>query len=128
MSHLFVEHVGARIVETGSGTSLLTLTMQPHHRNLHGVAHGAVLFTLADTGMGVALYPTLEPHEACSTIEVKIAYFRPVSGGEVECRSSLVYRGRTTASLESSLTVDGVLVSRATGTFAIHARRRAPEA
>lgn len=126
MSHRFVDHVGLRIVESGNGTSLLSLTLQPHHRNLNGVAHGAVLFTLADTGMGAALYPTLEPHEACSTIEVKIAYFRPVTGGEIECRSSLVYRGRSTASLESSLTVDGVLVSRASGTFAIHLRRAAP--
>lgn len=124
----FVDHVGARVVEADAGTSLLTLVIQPQHFNTNGVVHGAVLFTLADTGMGAALYPTLEPGKACATIEIKIAYFRPVLQGLLSCRSQLAHRGRSTASLESTLSVDGTVVGKATGTFAIFERRVAEAA
>ncbi len=115
----FVEHVDARIIECAEGRSLLTLQVQPMHFNSQGAVHGAALFTLADTGMGAALFSVLEPHERCSTIEVKINYFKPVLEGVVECRSEVVHRGRSVANIDSVLTVDGQMVSKANGSFAI---------
>jgi acyl-CoA thioesterase len=99
------------------------LTIEPHHFNSQGAVHGAVLFTLADTGMGAALYTVLGPSESCATIEIKINYFRPVVEGEIQCRSQLIYRGRTTATLESTLHAGSSLVGKATGTFAVFPRR-----
>jgi len=101
----------------------LLLKIQPYHFNSSGVVHGGVLFTLADTGMGAALYPSLQPTEGCATIEIKINYFRPVTEGELSCRSAVVHRGRSTANLESTLSVGGVVVGKANGTFAIFPRR-----
>ena len=115
----FVDHVGARITECAEGRSLLTLQVQPMHFNSQGAVHGAALFTLADTGMGAALFSILEPQERCSTIEVKINYFKPVLQGVVECRSQVVHRGRTVANIDSVLTVDGTVVGKANGSFAI---------
>ena len=115
----FVEHVDARIIECAEGRSLLTLRVQPMHFNSQGAVHGAALFTLADTGMGAALFSVLEPHERCSTIEVKINYFKPVLEGVVECRSEVVHRGRSVANIDSVLTVGGTLVGKANGSFAI---------
>lgn len=123
----FVNHVGLRIVEHAGGESLLTLPIEQHHFNSQGVVHGGALFTLADTGMGAALYPMLAPGEACATIEIKINYFRAVRGGEVVCRSQVVYRGRSTAAIESTLSVGDTVVGKATGTFAI-TPARAPSA
>lgn len=120
----FVEHVGIQVVEAAAASSLLALEIQPHHFNSHGVVHGAVAFTLADTGMGAALYTVLDSAESCATIEVKINYFRPVLEGRLECRSELVHRGKTTATLESTLRVGEQLVAKAVGTFAIVLRRQ----
>ena len=61
--------------------------------------------------------------EQRSTIEVKINYFKPVLDGTVECRSQVVYRGRTVANIDSVLTVGGVLVGKANGSFAIFVPR-----
>ena len=121
----FVKHVGLRIVRHAEGESLLTLPIETQHFNSQGVVHGGALFTLADTGMGAALYPTLAPGEACATIEIKINYFRAVRGGEVVCRSQVVHRGRTTAAIESTLSVGDTVVGKATGTFAITQARAA---
>jgi acyl-CoA thioesterase len=123
MSLPFVEHVGARIVESLEGSSLLSLTIQSFHFNSSGIVHGAVPFTLADTGMGAALFPLLAPTEGCATIEIKINYFRPVLEGELQCRSVLLHKGRTTATLESVLYFGDLVVAKAMGTFAIFPRK-----
>ena len=115
----FVEYVGARIIECAEGRSLITLSVDARHFNPHGVVHGAALFTLADTGMGAALFSVLGAGERCSTIEIKINYFKPVLDGTIECRSQVVHRGRTVANLDSVLTVGGTLVGKANGSFAI---------
>jgi acyl-CoA thioesterase len=120
----FLEHVGAQITECGEGKSVIRLEVQPIHFNSHGVVHGAALFTLADTGMGAALFSTLGPDERCSTIEVKINYFKPVLEGTVECRSHVLHRGRRVANLECTLTVGGALVGKASGSFAIFIPRQ----
>ena len=93
--------------------------MAPAHLNPHRVVHGAVLYALADTGMGAALYPTLADGEICATIEIKINYFKPVSGGEVACTTRIVNRGRSVANLESRLFVGETLVAQANGNYAI---------
>lgn len=122
----FVEHVGARVLTCADGASQLELDVAPVHANTHGVAHGGVLFTLADTGMGAALYSVLHDGEWCSTVELKINYFRPVTQGRLACRSQVVHRGRSLASLESTLTVGDQVVAKASGTFAIRRSRAEP--
>ena len=119
----FVEHVGAQITECGEGKSVIRMEVRPIHFNSHDVVHGAALFTLADTGMGAALFSVLAPDERCSTIEVKINYFRPVLEGTVECRSHVVHRGRTIANVDCTLTASDAVVGKANGSFAIFVPR-----
>lgn len=127
-SHLskFTQHVGIELVDKAPGRSRWTLDLQPVHMNTHGVIHGGVLFTLADTAMGAALFGALQPGEICATINVKINYFKPVFGGQVVCLSEVVNQGKSVAHLDASLYVDDVLVARANGDFAIFKRK--PEA
>lgn len=115
----FVEHVGMRIEAQGEGRSRCTLVVQDFHHNSSGRVHGGVAFTLADTGMGAALYSVLAPGELCATIEIKINYFKPILGGQLVCLSEVVNKGRRVANMESSVYVDDVLVARASGSFAI---------
>jgi acyl-CoA thioesterase len=119
MTPRFVEHIGMSIEAPGGGRSRCTLEVQAFHRNSIGWVHGGVAFTLADTGMGAALYSTLAPGELCATIEIKIAYFKPVLAGELVCLSTLVNKGRRVASLESCVYLGDTLVAKASGSFAI---------
>ncbi|HSB26056.1 MAG TPA: PaaI family thioesterase [Burkholderiaceae bacterium] len=119
MKHPFAEHIAMTVAEQRSGYSRLTLQVAAHHLNPHGVVHGAVLFALADTGMGSALYPTLAAGESCATIEVKINYFKPVHQGTLSCETTIVNRGRSIANLESRVWLDGQVVASANGHYAI---------
>ncbi|WP_265706618.1 PaaI family thioesterase [Verminephrobacter aporrectodeae] len=115
----FVDHVGIQIVGQEGGRSECRLEAEPHHTNALGSLHGAVLFTLADTGMGAAAFSTLATGEGCATIEAKIQYFRPARVGQIVCTSEVVHRSRSIVHTTSSLCVAGVLVAQATGSFAI---------
>ncbi len=88
--------------------------------------HGAVMFALADTGMGAALYPTLEAGQICATIEIKINYFKPVTSGPLECVTELLKRGKTVANLESRLSLADRLVASANGNNAVFTPRAGP--
>jgi acyl-CoA thioesterase len=119
----FIQHVGMTVDEAVAGRSRCSITIADIHRNGTGVAHGGVLFTLADTAMGAALYNSLDPGEICATIEIKIGYFKPVFDGTLVCEATLLNKGKSVASLEATIRNGDQLVSKASGTFAIFRRK-----
>jgi acyl-CoA thioesterase len=125
MKHPFAELIDLQLEDRAAGSSTMSLTVATQHLNPHGVAHGAVLYALADTGMGAALYPSLDAGEICATIEIKINYFKPVTIGKVVCKTELVNRGKSVANLESRLYVDQTLVAQANGNYAVFRPKRA---
>lgn len=124
-THPFAELIGLHVEEQRAGFSRLTLVVAGAHLNPHNVVHGAVIYALADTGMGAALYPTLADGEICATIEIKINYFKSVVAGRLACTTEIVNRGKTVANLESRVFLEGVLVARANGNYAIFAPKSA---
>lgn len=117
--HPFADLIGLTIDGYTADTCTCSLAVAPQLLNPHHVLHGGVLYSMADTGMGAALYPSLADDELCATIEIKIAYFKPVSAGRLVCRTQVTHRGRRTAHLESEIRNDGTLVAKATGSYAI---------
>jgi acyl-CoA thioesterase len=118
--HPFAALLGFTVSAPRVGASESLLAIGAAHLNPHGVAHGAVLYALADTGMGAALVPTLCAGEMCATIQITMHYFKPVAlGSEVCCRTELVNRGRRVAHLESRVSVGDQLVATAAGSYAI---------
>ena len=119
----FIHHVGMQVDEVKPGTSRCSLAVVDHHRNGTGVVHGGVLFTLADTAMGAALYPMLGEGEICATVEIKIGYFRPVFDGALVCHATLLNKGKSIASLEATVHNGDQLVAKASGTFSIFRKK-----
>ena len=111
--------IGLEIDERGDGVSRGRLVVGADHLNPHGVCHGGVLYSMADTGMGAAVYSRLDEAESCATIEIKIVYIAAVREGELTCESRVIHKGRSTAVLESDFHQGGRLVAKALGTFAV---------
>jgi acyl-CoA thioesterase len=118
----FHEFIGIESGERADGVAVSEIEIQPQHMNPHGVVHGGVLYSMADNGMGAALYTVMRPDELCATIEIKIVYLAPVREGRVRCESKVLNRGKRVATLESEITVGGKLVAKALGTFALFER------
>lgn len=111
--------IGLDMYERGENFSRARISITPDHMNPHGVVHGGVLYAMADTGMGAALYSRLADGESCATIEIKMVYMASVREGTVECETRLLNKGRRVAVLESEIKLGDRLVAKALGTFAI---------
>ena len=115
----FGELIGLDFVKCERGYSQCVLEVNERLLNPHKVLHGGVIYSMADTGMGGALYSYLDDDELCATIEIKIVYFKAVTSGTLTCDTKIVHRSKRIAALESEIAKDGHLVAKATGTFSI---------
>ena len=80
--HPFAKLIDLWYLEKGPGHSRCRVTIDEKHLNPNRVVHGAVIFALADIGMGSAVHATLAEGELCATVEIKINYFKPVREGD----------------------------------------------
>lgn len=120
--HPFGDLIGLAFTDVADGRSECRLEVTDDLLNPHGVVHGAVLYALADTGMGGALYPGLDEEEVSTTVEVTVRYFRPVRDGTVTCETEVIHRGGSLAHLASEVRHDGDPVAHAVGSFFVHER------
>lgn len=119
MHHPFADLVGLKIDMQKTGSSVCSIEVSEKLLNPHKVVHGAVIYALADTGMGAALYPSLIEGQICATIEIKINYYRAVSKGILTCETTVINRGKSVANMESSIFCSGELVAKANGNYSI---------
>ena len=119
-----VRLLGIRPASMGDGRARFELTVREDHLNPNGVVHGGVVYSLADTAMGAALFSALEPGQSCTTLEIKINYLAPVTSGELAAEASVIGRTKRTGVLDARVHGDGGrLVAVATGTFYIQRSR-----
>ena len=124
MNHPFAKLIGLEFESAHAGRSVCRLETDERHLNPHGVVHGAVMYALADTGMGGALYPQLQKDQSCTTIEIKISYFKPVKEGVLECSTRVINKGKTVACLESEIYCGNDIVAKASGSYAVFVPRQ----
>lgn len=89
-----------------------------------GAVHGGYAATLLDTACGGAAHSSLDAGQGFTTLELKVAYHRPLTeaSGPVRCEGKLVSLGRRVAYTEGRLTdVQGRLCATATSTLLIFA-------
>jgi acyl-CoA thioesterase len=122
--HPFGDLIGFEFTKLRPGYSQCVLQINNNHFNPHKTVHGAVMYSMADTGMGGALYSLLEKGESCATVEIKITYFKPVKEGKLICDTKVIHRGKSFGVLESEVMNGEVLVSKAYGTFSIFKIRK----
>ena len=116
----FGDMLGIVFTAYGEGRSRCELDVRPELVNPHGVLHGGVVYSMADFGMGAAVYSTLADDELCATVEIKISYVSAVKSGHLVCDTGVIDRRRRIATLESEVRSGDGLVAKALGTFYIY--------
>ena len=115
----FGELIGLNFTKSEEGYTQSKIEVNDKLFNPHGVLHGGIIYAMADTGMGGALYPLLAENELCATVEVKINYFKPVTSGNIVCDTKVIHKGKKIAVMESEISNNGKLVAKAIGTYSI---------
>ena len=99
----FVRYCGFKAdkIEYGSFRSLVTI--QDHHRQQDGFIHAGVMATMADHTAGYAAFTVVDEAFQILSIEFKINFYKPAFGDRLECRSTVVRRGRQILVAESEV-------------------------
>ncbi len=112
--------LGMEIIGIKKGWAKIRLPFTKKLTNGIGVAHGGAIFSPADSAVGMALIGLTARDESISTLEMKINYLKPLSGGEIIAEAKIVHRGTMTAIGDVEVRDgDGNLIAKGLATYAI---------
>src|SRR6266436_3133797 len=116
----FAGLIGMELDEAGPDRVVAHLTWSPQLCTSAGIRHGGALMSLADTTGALVAFLGLTEGQTTATITSTTQMFRPVSAGTVRAVALPLNRGRTTATVQTSLYDDtGRLVAQTTQVQAI---------
>jgi 1,4-dihydroxy-2-naphthoyl-CoA hydrolase len=116
----FAGELGLVLDEASADRVAGRLTWAPRLCTSGGVLHGGVLMSVADSIGALVAFLGLAEGQTTATITSTTQMFRPVTGGEVRAVAVPLHRGRTTVTVQTSLTSEnGKLVAQTTQIQAI---------
>jgi phenylacetic acid degradation protein PaaD len=113
--------LGIECVDAGPGRAVVRVQVGENHLNSHGMCHGGLIFTVADTAFGLAS----NSHGVVAVgVEAHISYHVAAKRGDVLIgTASEVSRNRKLASYRIDVTTqEGVLIASFTGTAYVTSR------
>ena len=119
------ETLGFNLAEVEEGRVVFEGVPGLHAYNPVGTVHGGYAATLLDSARGCAAHSRLAAHQAYTTLELKVAYHRPMtaSTGPVRAEGRVLSIGRRAAFTEATITdAAGKLYASATSTLLVFER------
>jgi uncharacterized protein (TIGR00369 family) len=109
-----------RLEEIDAGFARFRMPFRRELVQAYGVAHGGAITSLADTAVAFALMTLIQPGERVTTVEMKINFLAPVSGGELIGESRVVQKGKRLALADMEVKDgNGKLVAKGLATYMI---------
>lgn len=94
--------------------------VDPETFHLGAAVFGGYLSALADSIVGLAMGSTLADDEVFTTSDLRVSFFRPVTGGTLSYVAEVIYRGRRMGHVEAVFVDDeDKVVAKATATQVI---------
>ena len=117
--------LGFDVESVHDGRAVFRLKVGPRHKQIHGVVHGGILASLADTTAAIAAYTVVPRGVELATLELKINYLEPVPGGTVKAEARVLRCGRNFVVTECEIfNESGSLAAKALLTFSAAAGHR----
>lgn len=119
--------LGMELADARKGWATVRLPFAEKLLQPLGVAHGGAIFSAADSAVAMALLGLVERDEVITTVEMKINYLMPFSGGEITAEAVIVHKGGRTAL--GDVTVrngQGAMIAKAVATYMIIRNDKAP--
>jgi acyl-CoA thioesterase len=110
--------LGLEISEMEGGRCKASLEIRGHLLNPHGIAHGGVTYSLADSTSGGAALSVLDTPRMV-TQDMQIRYHGPARPGMIFAEAEVVHHGQRTITTQCRVTQQDILIASCTGTFAI---------
>jgi uncharacterized protein (TIGR00369 family) len=117
--------LGFSVVELEEGRVVFSGHPDESVYNPIGTVHGGYAATLLDSAVGCAVHSALKAGQGYTTLELKVAYHRPMTKdtGPVRAEGKVIQVGRRAAFAEGRLTdLEGRLYATATSTLLVFDR------
>ena len=95
--------LGLELESLEQGHVVFSMKVKERHKQMHGVVHGGVLATLADTVAAIAAYTTVPKGTQIATVELKINYLEAVADGRIKAEARVLRAGRNFVVVECEL-------------------------
>lgn len=115
LNNPFMVHNGVELLRDEDGSYFTRAQIEPVHHNPYGIAHGGLLYTMADIASGVTArqYGTNPV-----TLDSDFHFLSNVSTGTLTARAEVVRAGRTVAVVRARITNEtGKILADGTFTF-----------
>ncbi len=112
--------LGMELLDVKQGWAQIKVPFSEKIVNAIGIVHGGVIFSPADSAIGVALAGLLQQDELITTVEMKINYLKPFDSGSIIAEGKIIHKGTHTAVGEAEVKdAAGNLIAKALGTYMI---------
>jgi len=118
----FAKLIGFMVTTVEPGRVVVELEPREDLENTIGLIHGATAAALLDTAMGCAVSTRLEAGQSSVTLDLKLAFLRPLSvrSGPISAEGKVIKLGRQTSYAEGFVRDGkGALAVHATATFSM---------
>ena len=97
--------IGYQLSEVEVGSTVFEVEPAEFHYNPFASVHGGIASTLLDSAMTSAILSTLPIGIACSTLEMKVNFVRPIfdNTGLLRCEAKTIHVGSRIATAEGKL-------------------------
>lgn len=113
----FTAHLGIRRERAEAGEAVVTVELQPHMLNNHGVGHGGVLMTLLDVAMSHAALSRIDYTREVVTVDLHVGFMRAASG-RLTATARATGGGKSLCFCEARVEdAEGSVAAQAMGTF-----------
>ena len=110
--------LGIEFVDVERGWARMRMLFAEKLTNSTGVSHGGALFTLADSAASMALVSMAAKGEVVTTVEMKINFLKPFTGGEAVAEARILHCGKTTALGDVEIKdMNGSLIAKGSATL-----------
>lgn len=114
----FVKLMGMRLLSADGGKSVMECRIRPVLLNSAGTLHGGVIGALVDMSVATALRSVMPLSSRMTTVEYKVNFLKPASGGTVTAHGVVLRRGATIAFGSSEIrNAGGEAVAFGTATY-----------
>ena len=95
--------IGARLGQVSEGYCEIEVPFSPQVTQHHGLFHGGVVASIADTAAGFAAYTLMEEGRQPLTVEFKISLLSPADGERIVAKARTLRAGRSIVHLQSEV-------------------------
>jgi acyl-CoA thioesterase len=109
-------------IDTEDFSAEVELPIREDHLSPAKRVHGGVISAFFDFACGAAVFASMQPKDFCSTVELKVNYFKPLQAGDLlTAKTQVVFRGKRLCVIHGMAYRNGQSdpVAMATATFNI---------